>query len=539
MNNNNEENNKQDRTCIRCGKEFRFPSQLERHLKNKIQCKIKSQNYICEHCNKPYSNKYNLINHTKICKIKINNENQNNNLQNNLQNNLNNNLHNNVNLDVLLEMINNVNNILNLFVKNNGQQANALPANIANLLQAHNSNINVDASNNQVANTNNNNIIINNIQNNINANITEDMIYPFGYEDIKFIPKEEMIQILKSPIGAQLALERTYSKLENTNFYKRNSNKDVITTIAKDMTIKVDNSQDFTNKIANNGTLLMERMLLECDSNLDFKDKMSILANIEEIKKSLKFQVNLEGILRFLEGHYQSDASKAIIKKFLKSLVSNPIKQRKINIAKEMIKELENFNEQLASGKITEEFLKEEVWSKKIVQNKDKLENHENHFLNNLNLRYYKETPRYKFYKKMEEEEYNYFQVNGLSVANVYKYRKILLKRANNELNRICAEYNEIIYDDAKNALITEPNNNLLNSVVSARLTNTIDDSHNQIENYEGDMPNDNYDDDNDESNSSDSTENSRLHDFSDVSSIDNDELDRMNHDRLLEIDCI
>lgn len=581
-NNTNNTINENPNKCNRCGKEFRFLSHLQRHINGKKQCKIKTNKYLCKYCNKPYSTKSNLNQHFKTCKIKKENgNNNNNNSENNNSVNINNDVRNKQQIDTLKSIIEL---LLADIVKNDNNNTNTLLTNIANIINGNSSNSNVTPNTSNTSNTsntvitnsgntnNNNNITINNVQNvqnvqNIQNNITtlaigEEMIYPFGYEDIKFIPKEEMINILKSPIGAQLALEKTYSKLENTNFYKKNTNKDFVTTLTKDMTIKVDTGEDFKEKIAKHGIILMERMLYECDNDLEFKDKMAILANIEEISYSLKFNVNLAGIVRFLEAHYQSDASKAIIKKFLKSLTSNPYKERKISIAKQMIKELETFNEELKSGNLTKEFLEQEVWSKKLHQNRSELDNPDNFYLNNLNYRYYKDTPRYKFYKRMQEEEFDYFQKHDLSVANVYKYRKILLKRANDELEKIAEEYDKVIYDGAKEALIDEPQTQLVNSVSNARLKNNLIRAReteameaiqarearretgreletrrlnaarisflNHIAQYNNNLE-DNIPEDNNLEDSDNESQDSRLHDLSDVSSINNDTLEAMN----------
>ena len=53
----------EDRTCNRCKKKFNFPCQLERHKYSTRKCKIKSNNYVCCHCNIFCSSKYNLERH--------------------------------------------------------------------------------------------------------------------------------------------------------------------------------------------------------------------------------------------------------------------------------------------------------------------------------------------------------------------------------------------------------------------------------------------------------------------------------------------
>ena len=66
-----------DRKCYSCGKEFKFPKELNRHKNRKTPCLIRDigpeniQNpNRCIYCNKIFSKKENLTRHLKICKIK-------------------------------------------------------------------------------------------------------------------------------------------------------------------------------------------------------------------------------------------------------------------------------------------------------------------------------------------------------------------------------------------------------------------------------------------------------------------------------------
>jgi hypothetical protein len=75
---------------------------------------------------------------------------------------------------------------------------------------------------------------------------------------------------------------------------------------------------------------------------------------------------------------------------------------------------------------------------------------------NNLEMRHLKNTPRFNFFEEMRLNELEYFDMHGASIGNIIEYRKILLQRAKDEIERITNEY--------KNHKINE-NNNLTNEV--------------------------------------------------------------------------
>ena len=116
-----------DRTCNRCNKNFKYPSQLERHKNGKIQCKKREIHYLCQHCNKSYSSKSNLNKHIKTCKKKEHN--------NQCQANQPAPLTNDNSMNILIDVMKN---LIELISK---QMSIGNVQNISNLLQEPNSNI--------------------------------------------------------------------------------------------------------------------------------------------------------------------------------------------------------------------------------------------------------------------------------------------------------------------------------------------------------------------------------------------------------------
>jgi len=121
-----------DRTCNRCNKNFKYPSQLERHKNGKIQCKKREIHYLCQHCNKSYSSKSNLNKHIKTCKNNVLENNQHNQSNQPIQPEQTNN---NNSMNILIDVMKN---LIELISK---QMSIGNVQNISNLLQEPNSNI--------------------------------------------------------------------------------------------------------------------------------------------------------------------------------------------------------------------------------------------------------------------------------------------------------------------------------------------------------------------------------------------------------------
>ena len=499
-----------DRICLNCGLKFKFPCQLERHLTGKKSCKpisIQDDEFTCDYCKCNYSNKYSLIRHIKICK---NNNHQNNNNQNNSQKNIipsqNNNLEvakNNSNSQIdFNNTINSITTMFNKLVETNNPQdykdimqelLSSLKSTIEysnpnkslddekvvsiiskynTLLQNNNDNrvVNINNQNNSktstINNTLNNNSNSNNNNNNnnsitINNNISlPNIINPFGCEDISFITDDEKLGILKSYNGVELALEKIYSKHENRNFYKPNANKDNVSVLNKDMKIQVKKQKQFNEQMLNHGILVMERMFYSCKNRLSFEHQLLIWNNIEENRNLLRFESNITQILSIMETCFQDTISKEIFKKFSDKINrEETFRLEKLNIVKELLLELERFNNDRNNVTINDDFLRNEVWSK---EEKNEVDVDSSDSKNNLTMRHLVNTPRFKFFEEMKLNEFEYFDMHGVSIGNIIEYRKILIQRAKVEIERITNEYkNHNINNDGN--LTTEVTDKLLN----------------------------------------------------------------------------
>jgi hypothetical protein len=328
--------------------------------------------------------------------------------------------------------------------------------NINNQNNSKTSTINNTLNNNSNSNNNNNNNTIT-INNNISL---PNIINPFGCEDISFITDNEKLGILKSYNGVELALEKIYSKHENRNFYKPNANKDNVSVLNKDMKIQVKKQKQFNEQMLNHGILVMERMFYSCKNRLSFEHQLLIWNNIEENRNLLRFESNITQILSIMETCFQDTISKEIFKKFSDKINrEETFRLEKLNIVKELLLELERFNNDRNNITINDDFLRNEVWSK---EEKNEVDVDSSDSKNNLAMRHLVNTPRFKFFEEMKLNEFEYFDMHGVSIGNIIEYRKILIQRAKVEIERITNEYkNHNINNDGN--LTTEVTDKLLN----------------------------------------------------------------------------
>ena len=267
-----------DRTCIKCAMVFKYPSVLRAHIKKSARCKI-----IIEDTNNTisYTNSFTNINNTDT----LNNT----------------------------ETLNNTASISNkpiIYHEPIILSETKYYCDICNKEYTRNSSlirhkkeskckntINRIINNNNITNNNNNNDnrVINNIT--INNITIPQIIYPFGSENINFLNDSEMLEILKSPNGAIIAMEKVYSKIENRNFYKQNIGKDNISYLDSNLDIQVYKEKDFHDKLLYQSVEFMYRICFKCRDKLSLEDQIIIMKNINIIEKTLEMKNDVANLV--------------------------------------------------------------------------------------------------------------------------------------------------------------------------------------------------------------------------------------------------
>ena len=92
-----------------------------------------------------------------------------------------------------------------------------------------------------------------------------------------------MLEILKSPNGAIIAMEKVYSKIENRNFYKQNLGKDNISYLDSNLDIQIYKEKDFHDKLLYQSVEFMYRICFKCRDKLSLEDQIVIMKNINII----------------------------------------------------------------------------------------------------------------------------------------------------------------------------------------------------------------------------------------------------------------
>jgi hypothetical protein len=268
--------------CSKCNKEFKFQCRLLNHLKNNSRCRLtdkeineynvnknnlnfkkNNDRFICYSCNKEYKSLSGIYKHYDdqgICK----------NIEKVKQN---------INNDDIIEVLR--------------QSHPEIYQNITQELQPkqplHQQNIN--GNHNQIVNGNvNNNINNNNINNNnITNNYTQVIhIHPFGYEDVRKIPKDDMLAILKSgPKMGSRALKAIYDFEEHKNFYKNDTRHSDITFLDKSHQLSVSQYNCFIKNMYRSCFAYIDQMLYICKNDFTMDEIRDILMNIANLKATI------------------------------------------------------------------------------------------------------------------------------------------------------------------------------------------------------------------------------------------------------------
>ena len=279
----------------------------------------------------------------------------------------------------------------------------------------------------------NNNIIINNIT-------IPQIIYPFGYENLNFLNDSEMLEILKSPNGAIIALEKVYSKIENRNFYKQNLSKDYISYLDYNLDIQIYREKDFIDKLLYHSVEFMYRICFRCSNKLSLEDQIVIIKNINIIEKTIEMQNDVANLVSvMLERDLMNISRRELIKKFNNKLENDKsFKDNRLKFLKEIKNELNRYYNNKTHTTISDNFLQDEAWTK--VESQE-LNINRNEVCNNLNMYYINETPRYKFFEEMKKDEINYLEEHGFTIGDIKALNKIHSERVKTELSFIEQTY--------------------------------------------------------------------------------------------------
>lgn len=138
-----------------------------------------------------------------------------------------------------------------------------------------------------------------------------------------------------------------------------------------------------------------------------------------------------------------------------------------MQIVKKIINELRCYFRNKDHESLDEEFLTSFVWTKEKERTPEaSIEDERNNLLQND----LENTPRYKFFEEMKEIEMKFFSEHGITIGNIYKYRKILLDRAQREIDIMETEYNNAqIKEMMIGTLINDARYNMLSRLQNIR----------------------------------------------------------------------
>jgi len=87
---------------------------------------------------------------------------------------------------------------------------------------------------------------------------------------------------------------------------------------------------------------------------------------------------------------------------------------------------------------------------------------------------YINDTPRYKFFEEMKQDEINYLQTHGFTIADIKELIKIQLDRNKKEITYIENTYNKERTDNIKETLQNLEEINIRSSLNNIKLNNNL-----------------------------------------------------------------
>ena len=362
-----------DRTCPKCKTVFKYPSLLKTHMKNVFHCITSDDNiekYIksikldktnsCEKCSKSFTRNTDLTRHklkSKCGKLEIAKQ----------------------------------------IEKQHG--LNKLTIEQLKLLYPNNYNSILDTIKTQITN-NNNNTINNTIMitnNTINNNTIIQHINPFGFEDIRTIPIDEMKQILNSGTEAGFQIIKAiYNKIENKNFYKPNISRSEVACLNNEFNLTIYKSREFCDALFDRCISLLHHMLYLCKDEFTKNNIKCIYSNIEHIENTMRIEIYEKKLQNVVETEFRNNNmdTKDRIKNFIKKIKEeSDVKDNSLLMIKNSIDLKDEKNEEYKTS-IKNEELNKLFGDPKVILGLKKQE-----IILNLRISRFEESYFYNFWK--------------------------------------------------------------------------------------------------------------------------------------------
>ena len=159
--------------------------------------------------------------------------------------------------------------------------------------------------------------------NTINNNTIIQHINPFGFEDIRTIPIDEMKKILNSgeEAGIQI-IKAIYNKLENKNFYKPNISRSEVACLNDNFNLTIYKSREFCDALFDRCISLLHHMLYLCKDEFSKNNIKCIYSNIEYIETTMRIEIYEKKLQNIVETEFRNNNidTKDRIKNFIKKL---------------------------------------------------------------------------------------------------------------------------------------------------------------------------------------------------------------------------
>ena len=361
-----------DRTCPKCKTVFKYPSLLKIHMKNVFHCitsddniekyiksiKIDKHN-ICDKCEQSFTRNTDLTRHklkSKCGKLEIAKQ----------------------------------------IEKQHG--LNKLTIEQLRLLYPNNYNSILDTIKTQITNNNNtinNTIVITN--NTINNNTIIQHINPFGFEDIRTIPIDEMKKILNSGTDAGFQIIKAiYNKIENKNFYKPNISRSEVACLNNEFNLTIYKSREFCDALFDRCISLLHHMLYLCKDEFTKNNIKCIYSNIEHIENTMRIEIYEKKLQNVVETEFRNNNmdTKDRIKNFIKKIKEeSDVKDNSLLMIKNSIDLKDEKNEEYKTS-IKNEELNKLFGDPKVILGLKKQE-----IILNLRISRFEESYFYNFWK--------------------------------------------------------------------------------------------------------------------------------------------